>query len=280
MHINIKKKLFDIETNKECSICLDGYEFETCDFLECSHGFHEKCIKTWLNEKNKCPLCNEKICNNITTDVLKNEYILYMETLLHDNSLQTDEILLYSTDNNFTNIIKEILICNYSFGFDLYTILECIEDCIINNKEQLFEIFVDYINDLEYNFELTISNNIIKNAIDNNYINILRLLMGSDLYCSLNKNSINDILKLNNIDLIDLHIDRIFERGTGDYTENYYLEMIESIFNNVENFIKNIIIHDTINYNVSPYFWKDILNNKNITDKTKNYIIEEIPSII
>ena len=104
--------------------------------------------------------------------------------------------------------------------------------------------------------------------------------MGSVLYYSLNKNNIINILNLNNIDLINLYINQNFDYGIGYYTEHFYLEMIENIFNNVENFIKNIIIHDSINYNEIPEFWRDILNNKNITDKTKNYIMKEIPNII
>ncbi|KAF9667573.1 hypothetical protein SADUNF_Sadunf15G0037400 [Salix dunnii] len=43
---------------KKCSICQD--EFEEADEvgkLDCGHGFHMQCIKQWLAQKNKCPVC-------------------------------------------------------------------------------------------------------------------------------------------------------------------------------------------------------------------------------
>lgn len=41
-----------------CAICLDEYdEYKKMGRLECGHGYHAKCIKTWLLRKNVCPMC-------------------------------------------------------------------------------------------------------------------------------------------------------------------------------------------------------------------------------
>ncbi|XP_022852023.1 RING-H2 finger protein ATL7-like [Olea europaea var. sylvestris] len=43
----------------ECSICLS--EFKDQELFQClpafNHGFHFKCIKTWLDISQTCPLC-------------------------------------------------------------------------------------------------------------------------------------------------------------------------------------------------------------------------------
>jgi E3 ubiquitin-protein ligase Arkadia len=45
-------------TPDECCICLaDIEEGDPSTVLACEHVFHTPCIKTWLKEKNKCPLC-------------------------------------------------------------------------------------------------------------------------------------------------------------------------------------------------------------------------------
>lgn len=47
----------DIEI--KCSICQEEYEErDELGSLKCSHSYHEACIKQWLLQKNKCPVCN------------------------------------------------------------------------------------------------------------------------------------------------------------------------------------------------------------------------------
>lgn len=49
---------------KECCICL--MEFSCGDILRvlplCNHGFHVKCIDTWLFQHDTCPTCRFLIC--------------------------------------------------------------------------------------------------------------------------------------------------------------------------------------------------------------------------
>ena len=44
--------------NEECMICLEPLNNEIAE-VSCSHLFHYKCIKEWLSNNDRCPLCNE-----------------------------------------------------------------------------------------------------------------------------------------------------------------------------------------------------------------------------
>ena len=48
----------------ECGICMVEYtESDEITPLPCNvnHYFHSECFKTWLNEKQECPLCRTQI---------------------------------------------------------------------------------------------------------------------------------------------------------------------------------------------------------------------------
>tara|TARA_B110000858_G_scaffold185970_1_gene228650 strand:- start:4 stop:564 length:561 start_codon:yes stop_codon:yes gene_type:complete len=50
------------EQIEECSICLEKLEKNnSVVILECSHKFHDKCIKNWMKIKKTCPICRKKI---------------------------------------------------------------------------------------------------------------------------------------------------------------------------------------------------------------------------
>ncbi|GAB2279661.1 hypothetical protein Dimus_014306 [Dionaea muscipula] len=45
-------------TTEPCTICLDDFrKGQNVGTLECGHKFHFQCIKTWLMQKNSCPIC-------------------------------------------------------------------------------------------------------------------------------------------------------------------------------------------------------------------------------
>lgn len=56
------------EMNKDCSICMDDIKFkkEYIRKLNCGHGFHKKCIDTWLTKSLTCPMCRCVIEENNT----------------------------------------------------------------------------------------------------------------------------------------------------------------------------------------------------------------------
>jgi len=46
------------QLDDRCTICMDDYEVDqTLMTLRCFHIFHEGCIRTWLEENDKCPIC-------------------------------------------------------------------------------------------------------------------------------------------------------------------------------------------------------------------------------
>ncbi len=49
-----------IDTNEECSICLDNDEYTYKSWVKlnhCSHQYHRHCIDLWLEKHRTCPLC-------------------------------------------------------------------------------------------------------------------------------------------------------------------------------------------------------------------------------
>ncbi|KAL6870655.1 hypothetical protein ACP4OV_014503 [Aristida adscensionis] len=43
---------------RQCAVCLEGYEAgEALRTMPCAHGFHERCIFSWLLVSRLCPLC-------------------------------------------------------------------------------------------------------------------------------------------------------------------------------------------------------------------------------
>lgn len=59
------KKIKNIETTEDCSICLQKYTENTFKrTLECTHHFHKKCIDKWLKQCDEdnihCPICRKK----------------------------------------------------------------------------------------------------------------------------------------------------------------------------------------------------------------------------
>ncbi|CAF2445222.1 unnamed protein product [Rotaria sp. Silwood2] len=45
-----------ISMDLKCSICLDPFQLPLCD-IYCGHIFCFQCIKTWLGQKQSCPVC-------------------------------------------------------------------------------------------------------------------------------------------------------------------------------------------------------------------------------
>lgn len=57
---NQASQSMDIEV--KCSICQEEYEErDELGSLKCNHSYHEACIKQWLLQKNKCPVCNNSV---------------------------------------------------------------------------------------------------------------------------------------------------------------------------------------------------------------------------
>ena len=54
-----EKEKIKQEKIDRCNICL--YELEKGKYLNCGHAFHLKCIRSWVSQNDKCPLCKSNI---------------------------------------------------------------------------------------------------------------------------------------------------------------------------------------------------------------------------
>ena len=52
----------DDKNNSKCMICLSNYQFgNKISSLPCFHFFHLNCIKKWLFQQKRCPICKYDI---------------------------------------------------------------------------------------------------------------------------------------------------------------------------------------------------------------------------
>ena len=62
-------KILDLSNNQIeflpediCTICLEEFKFdEELKKLKCNHIYHKECLKPWLDNKKKCPICRADI---------------------------------------------------------------------------------------------------------------------------------------------------------------------------------------------------------------------------
>ena len=44
--------------NDSCCVCLEDFVDDvSIAVLPCKHGFHQHCVKIWIEKKRKCPIC-------------------------------------------------------------------------------------------------------------------------------------------------------------------------------------------------------------------------------
>jgi len=58
---------------RQCTICLKNIKTQTSKTLlneiyttkcKCKYYYHNRCIKTWINQKKNCPICRYNVFNN------------------------------------------------------------------------------------------------------------------------------------------------------------------------------------------------------------------------
>ena len=60
--VELTQSILDKGEQKKCSICLEDFEVGAkIIYLPCFHYYHAKCIETWVQNSDKCPLCNIEI---------------------------------------------------------------------------------------------------------------------------------------------------------------------------------------------------------------------------
>jgi hypothetical protein len=60
----MKRVKTNMQTNNDCSICLEPLTENVATALPCGHRFHKDCIVNWLvRSQGKCPNCKQRITN-------------------------------------------------------------------------------------------------------------------------------------------------------------------------------------------------------------------------
>lgn len=57
-----------------CAICLDkmtSAKKTLCSLENCTHTFHQYCLRPWMKEHNSCPLCREPIRRSFSARIKK-----------------------------------------------------------------------------------------------------------------------------------------------------------------------------------------------------------------
>ena len=161
-----------------CNICL--YELEKGKYLNCGHAFHLKCIRSWVSQNAKCPLCksNIKTDQNIHSRFLNERLGIRGNNNINNNNQNNANANVQNNINNNNSNIKRT--------FTNEELLERIDLTHDYNKN-----FISY---KKYNFEETLDENpTLKKFLDvkkiQNKLNILKEKLGE-------KNDNNDTKKV------------------------------------------------------------------------------------
>ncbi len=161
-----------------CNICL--YELEKGKYLNCGHAFHLKCIRSWVSQNAKCPLCksNIKTDQNIHSRFLNERLGIRGNNNINNNNQNNANANAQNNINNNNSNIKRT--------FTNEELLERIDLTHDYNNN-----FISY---KKYNFEETLDENpTLKKFLDvkkiQNKLNILKEKIGE-------KNDNNDTKKV------------------------------------------------------------------------------------
>ena len=161
-----------------CNICL--YELEKGKYLNCGHAFHLKCIRSWVSQNAKCPLCK----SNIKTD--QNIHSRFLNERL---GIRGNNNINNNNQNNANANVQNNINNNHSNIKRTFTNEELLER--IDLTHDYNNNFISY---KKYNFEETLDENpTLKKFLDvkkiQNKLNILKEKIGE-------KNDNNDTKKV------------------------------------------------------------------------------------
>ena len=107
-----------LENSKTCNICIDDIEHKTI-LKCCKTSFCFRCINTWLQMNNRCPICKTKL-NHTSDQILipeinmnigkqicpENSIYQNFIILLKELQVETQSILIYYTSKFILNLLK------------------------------------------------------------------------------------------------------------------------------------------------------------------------------
>ena len=57
--IKLTSEILEKGEQKQCPICLEKFAVDDMiSYFPCFHYFHAECIKKWMSNSNRCPVCN------------------------------------------------------------------------------------------------------------------------------------------------------------------------------------------------------------------------------
>lgn len=58
-----RKKGDTMKKEDQCSICFEDYRTgdRVKELKKCWHSYHAKCVNKWLQDENRCPMCNDYV---------------------------------------------------------------------------------------------------------------------------------------------------------------------------------------------------------------------------
>uniref|UniRef100_A0A6C0CVH0 RING-type domain-containing protein n=1 Tax=viral metagenome TaxID=1070528 RepID=A0A6C0CVH0_9ZZZZ len=130
------EKIYDscihrLENSQTCNICIDKIEHKTI-LKCCKTSFCFRCLNTWLQMNNRCPICKNRINHsndqilipeinlNIGKEILSCNSI-YQNFIIMVKRLKTESVLIYYTSKFILNLMKAHHISyqtinNYQYG--------------------------------------------------------------------------------------------------------------------------------------------------------------------
>ena len=98
-----EKEKIKQEKIDRCNICL--YELEKGKYLNCGHAFHLKCIRSWVSQNDKCPLCKSNIrsVQNVHSRFLNERLGIRLNNNANNNNINNININNIN-QNNLNNI--------------------------------------------------------------------------------------------------------------------------------------------------------------------------------
>ena len=77
------------DTSEEyCSICLESKHNKRVKYLSCKHSFHVKCINTWLQKSEVCPLCRSTVrkltLEDLISKIINDLFVFHDESSLEE----------------------------------------------------------------------------------------------------------------------------------------------------------------------------------------------------
>jgi hypothetical protein len=85
--VDFEKVIFSVQEEFKCPICQDLL-IDSTSIASCSHTFCLDCLREWFKTNKNCPVCRKSIMKRPIKNMMIDQYIKSLESLLSDEELQ------------------------------------------------------------------------------------------------------------------------------------------------------------------------------------------------